>query len=318
MDDRRIFAGLKNSATKVFKLNQTRQMRALDPENRGLPASKHPVSQEDFRLLEKGMCAGLTTMWLKEKLRGTHPVFRRAFKDFAGKPRPGKIERILHGAAAIQLTHRKDYFALKDVMQDAGIASARWESAVPVDDRVMSDAHPRDIPSGFVRLCKDMAPGGGAFIRISNVFDKPPTAPRQTPEDPATSAIEEPRETHWAEAQLAIDMVSPLDIDTLPQAGFEPNFQVELNPEFNEEPRAVSSGHVVGLYKSRDNSLYFFDPNVGVYQVDDPASFIKTWVDVYDKKLDRVVMGGPEGNITDGFYTCSLIDRANTAGKTAT
>ena len=38
-------------------------------------------------------------------------------------------------------------------------------------------------------------------------------------------------------------------------------------------------GHAIAVYRSRGRHLYFFDPNVGVYQVRDIAGFMQAWID---------------------------------------
>jgi len=38
-----------------------------------------------------------------------------------------------------------------------------------------------------------------------------------------------------------------------------------------------SSGHAVAAYRSHGGSLYFFDPNMGIYAVKDPSGFFDAW-----------------------------------------
>ncbi len=60
-------------------------------------------------------------------------------------------------------------------------------------------------------------------------------------------------------------------------------------------------GHAVGAYRSRGNTLYFFDSNCGVYNVTDPGGFVAAWINCYAILGYKVTL-----NIThhDGFkYT---------------
>ncbi len=41
-------------------------------------------------------------------------------------------------------------------------------------------------------------------------------------------------------------------------------------------------GHAVAAYRSRGSTLYFFDPNCGVYAITDPAAFFRAFVACYD------------------------------------
>jgi hypothetical protein len=40
-------------------------------------------------------------------------------------------------------------------------------------------------------------------------------------------------------------------------------------------------GHAIGMYRSRGQNLYFFDPNVGVYQLRNVAGFMQAWLEGY-------------------------------------
>jgi hypothetical protein len=57
-------------------------------------------------------------------------------------------------------------------------------------------------------------------------------------------------------------------------------------------------GHGVAVYRSRGNTLYFFDPNCGVYQITKPATFFHTWVACYGKIGYGIEMNE---NRNDGF-----------------
>jgi hypothetical protein len=46
-------------------------------------------------------------------------------------------------------------------------------------------------------------------------------------------------------------------------------------------PDRVSGGHAVAVYRSRGNTLYFFDPNCGVYKVLDATRFFGAWIAGY-------------------------------------
>jgi hypothetical protein len=86
-------------------------------------------------------------------------------------------------------------------------------------------------------------------------------------------------------------------------------------PQAIEQPE----GHATAVYKSRGGSLYFFDPNIGVYEVHDAAAFITSWKETYARELHQTVsMTVLEGPATqDGFYACKP-DAAVAAASTAT
>ena len=46
-------------------------------------------------------------------------------------------------------------------------------------------------------------------------------------------------------------------------------------------PEKPGGGHAVAAYRSRGNTLYFFDPNCGVYDVTDPGKFFIAFVACY-------------------------------------
>ena len=48
------------------------------------------------------------------------------------------------------------------------------------------------------------------------------------------------------------------------------------------KPEKPGGGHAVAAYRSRGNTLYFFDPNCGVNDVKDPANFFAAFVACYD------------------------------------
>jgi hypothetical protein len=48
---------------------------------------------------------------------------------------------------------------------------------------------------------------------------------------------------------------------------------------YNWGNQSYAGGHAIGMYRSRGNHLYFFDPNIGVYQVRDIAGFVRAWLD---------------------------------------
>ena len=62
--------------------------------------------------------------------------------------------------------------------------------------------------------------------------------------------------------------------------------------------------HATGLYKSRGKHLHFFDPNVGIYEVKNPAEFVSAWVSSYASH-DRVVSMDRK---KDGFFQCAPTD----------
>jgi hypothetical protein len=72
-------------------------------------------------------------------------------------------------------------------------------------------------------------------------------------------------------------------------------------------------GHATALYKSHGGKLYFFDPNVGAYTVNDPAQFVAAWAASYAARNQSVAIDGG-GN--DGFFTCTL-RKAAAAGRVA-
>ena len=52
------------------------------------------------------------------------------------------------------------------------------------------------------------------------------------------------------------------------------------------------SGHAIAFYKSRGGTLYFFDPNAGVYEISRPhgkhlLGFVQAWLEVYTKDTDE-------------------------------
>ena len=48
------------------------------------------------------------------------------------------------------------------------------------------------------------------------------------------------------------------------------------------KPEKPGGGHAVAAYRSRGNTLYFFDPNCGVYDVRDADKFFAAFVACYD------------------------------------
>jgi hypothetical protein len=60
------------------------------------------------------------------------------------------------------------------------------------------------------------------------------------------------------------------------------------------------SGHAVGAYKSNAGQVYFFDPNVGIYQLNRFSDFIVAWVSAYESLGMKITMDRPG----DGFYLC--------------
>jgi hypothetical protein len=42
---------------------------------------------------------------------------------------------------------------------------------------------------------------------------------------------------------------------------------------------ASLGGHAIGMYRSRGNHLHFFDPNIGVYQVQEIEDFMRAWLE---------------------------------------
>lgn len=62
--------------------------------------------------------------------------------------------------------------------------------------------------------------------------------------------------------------------------------------------------HAIGLYRSRGNKPYFFDPRCGVYQVHEVERFVRTWADAYAARGWTIVIH-PEANqptYSDGFH----------------
>lgn len=57
-------------------------------------------------------------------------------------------------------------------------------------------------------------------------------------------------------------------------------------------------GHALALYRSRGNTLYFFDANCGVYQITRPDTFFHAWVACYGKIGYGIEMNE---NRLDGF-----------------
>lgn len=57
-------------------------------------------------------------------------------------------------------------------------------------------------------------------------------------------------------------------------------------------------GHGVAVYRSRGNTLYFFDPNCGIYEVLKPDTFFHAWVACYGKIGYGIEMNE---NRNDGF-----------------
>lgn len=66
-------------------------------------------------------------------------------------------------------------------------------------------------------------------------------------------------------------------------------------------------GHAVAAYRSGGGSLHFFDPNLGVFKVGDPAKFFKVWVARYaakDKILTVRPKGAPPSSTEPRTFTC--------------
>jgi hypothetical protein len=62
---------------------------------------------------------------------------------------------------------------------------------------------------------------------------------------------------------------------------------------------AGGPGHAVAFYRSRGGTLYFFDPNAGVYEISRPyekhlLGFVQTWLDVYTKDKDKNGVPAPK------------------------
>ncbi|MGI3776488.1 MAG: YopT-type cysteine protease domain-containing protein [Janthinobacterium lividum] len=66
-------------------------------------------------------------------------------------------------------------------------------------------------------------------------------------------------------------------------------------------------GHAVAAYRSRGGSLHFFDPNLGVFKVGNPAGFFAEWVARYaasGKTLAVTPKGTPENATEPRTFTC--------------
>ncbi|MEM5314896.1 YopT-type cysteine protease domain-containing protein [Paraburkholderia sp. JHI869] len=71
---------------------------------------------------------------------------------------------------------------------------------------------------------------------------------------------------------------------------------------------AGGPGHAVAFYKSRGGTLYFFDPNAGVYEISRPYSkyalpFMRAWLEVYTNDTDG------DGNATPRIWKAKDGDR---------
>jgi hypothetical protein len=73
---------------------------------------------------------------------------------------------------------------------------------------------------------------------------------------------------------------SPLELDVA--ATFARATSLEWLPHGKGLCVAITLGtglHAVAAYRSHGGSLYFFDPNIGVYAVADPVGFFSAWND---------------------------------------
>lgn len=239
------FAALKNSATRVARFQQARHIEALNPAVQA-PGAKGALTGPQFEHVKDGLCASLTTKWLREKLGSVRsPVLKK--RDFVRKPSPDQAERAVRSAAHMQLLHhpagRTD---LRIMLKQSGIQTdrildVRNEMTPPTKEELRDHpdsakasaylAHP-SIELTFAQVCNNLKRGQGVVMRMS-VRD---TGAR---DDSATPGV---------------------------------------------DAASTSSAHVTGLYRSRLGKVVFFDPNAGAYKLNNPAEFIKSWKDAYAQR----------------------------------
>lgn len=256
------FAGLKNSAVRVAKFVQGKHMDALNPAVQA-PGARPAFNQDQFERLNGGVCASLTTKWLQEKLGAVrYSVLKK--RDFVRNPSRDHVNRVMRSAAHMQLAHHA---------------------------------------SGRTNLPVMLAQNGIHADRILDVRNEK-IAP--TPDDLRDHPESAKAATH--QAHLSIDLTFAQVCANLKRGqGVVMRMSVkDMTPrDTKAKPEHLVTdpidAHATGLYRSRLGKVYFFDPNCGVYKVNDPAEFIKAWKEAYAQRDQILTMG----NVNDGFFTCT-------------
>jgi hypothetical protein len=223
--------------------------------------------------LQNGVCMGVTMHWIKEKLctsnswwRREGPLRYRVDRDFSNPLNPR--ERLRQGIAPPSGSLAAKVLPKKVANQNAGQLSTSGERN--------REAMTRAANSHFIYQQNHSADVLATHLRLREDLDYAPM----------------PKNDKGAN-----NLPVRLHAETIRDAAYELPRGRAMLIEL-EQPsvpgRQKPPGHAIAFYRSRGNSLYFFDPNAGVYEVS-PATqpnilgLVNAWFRVYRQDADKPI-----------------------------
>jgi hypothetical protein len=232
------------------------------------------VSQH-YPSISDGVCLGVVMNWIREKLTTSNGLLRfggGAYKEFANSRNP--LTRLKQG-----------------ISPAAGSAASRFISKGKSGERNRSAmAH----GAASQRIYQDHGNDAGRLGQELGLIEAWHYTPRSEVRRDAHNLPDRLHAESIRNAALELPRGSAVLIEVVkgpPPAG---------SVASGAAPPSPRPGHALAFYRSRGNTLYFFDPNAGVYEVI-PATavnilgLVNAWLDVY-LQGDNIAWQTPDSN----------------------
>ncbi|WP_322029006.1 YopT-type cysteine protease domain-containing protein [Paraburkholderia sp. J76] len=225
------------------------------------------------KTMSNGVCMGVVLNWVKEKLttsnglrRSDGPLLNPATRRFSNSLNP--LSRIRNGISPP--THS----VLGKLMGKQPDEPRGRKSGPRNETAMLEGAHTQKDyrHKAFDQLVSDLKLVRGAY--------KPDEKTRQVVYSGKNEHTGRPNRLYLSER--AHDEMIAMAGHDLPKGNA---IVLDLKQQ------AEGPGHAVAFYKSRGGTLYFFDPNAGVYEISRPhgknlSGFVQAWLEVYTNDRD--------------------------------
>ncbi|MCX5544301.1 YopT-type cysteine protease domain-containing protein [Paraburkholderia sp. CNPSo 3076] len=224
--------------------------------------------------MDGGACMGVVLNWVKEKLstsngllRPDGPLRNSAVKHFSNPLNP--LSRIRNGISPPTDSTLGKLIG-KEPGQPRGRKSGARNEAAMLEGAKNQENYNRYKTIDELVAELELDPGGYT----------PEEKTRKVKYVAQNAGTSRPQESFGAER---------VDDATIAGAGEQLPKGNAIVLDLKQE--AGGTGHAVAFYKSRGGTLYFFDPNAGVYEISRPyekhlLGFVQAWLDVYTKDKD--------------------------------
>jgi hypothetical protein len=257
------FTALKAHAVKVYKFTQGKTLPHL-PHKVGTDGdviNEVNFSDDEFESLQSGVCASLAAAWLREKLTSPDAL------AFAGPSSGSAIHTGKNLATTVPA-------ALKYLDYKSSVGEQLHAS--------------NNYILGLHGLSESAKTSNFNVVKT----DRVPTVERSRQRD---GTVYEKKT--FTNVTNALDtLVNACDVRYLTK-GRGVYISVTMT---STTPAKRGGGHAVAAYRSRGKTLYFFDPNCGVYEVHDVRGFFRAWIDCYGT-IGYAVEHSPGGTRMDRF-----------------